>query len=254
MINELKQLIASFIYSFNNVTLNLTILVTVAVLFLILHNLRHLPIIKNISVYISFFPVLVHEMGHAFIAQILGGHVQDIHMVLSAKKQQQTGKQGYAITGSNSRFSSICVALAGYIAAPLMFFLGCYLIKMDLSFVFVLINIYIAFFYLIHTKQKWIPIIIIFVLLYVGYNIFTESSDYLITSVNIIYNILLGLLLGEILQSIIITTKTLFSKGNSEWDGSALKQLTHIPEFVWWLIWTFISIFSVYQSFILFNN
>lgn len=249
MITELKQLITSFIYSFNNVELNLYLFMFVAAIFLILHNLRHLPIVRNISVYVSFFPVLVHEMGHAFVAQILGGYVKDIHMVLSAKKQQETGKQGYAITASKSRFNSIGVVFSGYIAAPFMFSLGCYLIKMDLSFVFVLTNIFIALFYLVHTRQKWIPLLIIIVLIYIGYNIFTGSNDYLIFSVNIIYNIILGLLLGEIIQSVVITTKTLFSRSSLEWDGSALKHLTLVPEFVWWLIWTFISIFSIYQTF-----
>ena len=60
---------------------------------------------------------------------------------------------------------------------------------------------------------------------------------------------LLGLLLGETVQSIIITTKTNFSKKSSEWDGSAMRSLTLIPSTVWWLLWTFISITSIYKVF-----
>lgn len=53
------------------------------------------------SVYASFFPVLIHELGHAFAAQLTGGQVQDIRMVMSAKKQEVTGKQGYTLIIQN---------------------------------------------------------------------------------------------------------------------------------------------------------
>lgn len=248
MINELKQLIASFIYSFNNVTLNLTILVTVAVLFLILHNLRRFPIIKNISVFVSFFPVLVHEMGHAFVANILGGKVTDIHMVLSPKKQQETGQQGYAITGSKSKLSSILVVFSGYIAAPLLLFIGTFLIENNLSFIFVIINIYISIFYLINTKQKWIPLLIIIILIFACYHIWGSSNPLTYSLINTVYNILLGLLLGETLQSIIITTKVNFKDRNNDWDGAILKSLTHIPATFWWILWSSFSIYVIYKT------
>lgn len=39
------------------------------------------------SIYFSFFPVLIHELGHVFAAKIIGGHVDDIRMILSEKQQ-----------------------------------------------------------------------------------------------------------------------------------------------------------------------
>lgn len=253
MFAQFKAFITTFINSFSNISINTNIIISIAILFLILHNLRHLPIVKNISVYVSFFPVLVHEMGHAFVANILGGYVKDIHMVMSPKKQQITGQQGYAITGSKSKFSSILVAFSGYIAAPLLFLTGCYLIQKDLSFIFVLINIYITLFYFLNTRQKWIPLLLIIILLFTGYNIFWDSSPLTFILINAVYNVLLGLLLGETIQSLVITTKVNFKGNDSNWDGAVLKRLTHIPTTLWWLIWASFSVFSIYETFTLFT-
>src|SRR5699024_9430577 len=106
--------------------------------------------------------------------------------------------------------------------------------KHDLTFIFVFIIFVFTIFYLTHTKQLWIPIAIVFILGYSIYTMYTSNNAYMTLSIDTIYNILLGLLLGEIIQSIIITTKTLFSNGNPEWDGSSLKKLTMIPELFWW--------------------
>lgn len=254
MLEHVKEFTSTFINSFSNISLNSSLIIFIATIFIVLHNLRRFPIIKNISVFVSFFPVLVHEMGHAFAANILGGKVTDIHMILSPKKQQKTGQQGYAITGSKSKLSSILVVFSGYIAAPLLLFIGTFLIENNLSFIFVIINIYISIFYLLNTKQKWIPLLIIIILIFVCYHIWGSSSPLTDSLINTVYNILLGLLLGETLQSIITTTKVNFKDRNNDWDGAILKSLTHIPATIWWLTWAIFSIFSIYQSFILFNN
>lgn len=249
MLEQVKEFTSNFMNSFSNITLNTSLIIFIAIIFIVLHNLRRFPIIKNISVFVSFFPVLVHEMGHAFVANILGGKVTDIHMVLSPKKQQETGQQGYAITGSKSKLSSILVVFSGYIAAPIMFYLGFYFVNQQLSFLYVGICLIFVIFYLSHTKQKWIPMILLIVVIYIGYAIFVETNPIILNSINSAYSIFLGLLLGEIVQSIIITTKITFSRSKQDWDGTNLEQLTHIPQHFWWLLWIIISLFVVFHVF-----
>lgn len=247
--SEIKYYIELLINNFSNVNLNIYIIIIIAFLFLLLHRLRNKPLLSTLSIGFSFFPVLIHELGHAFAAQIIGGRVDDIRMVLSQRKQQETGKQGYAVTKANRKLKFIIITFFGYVAPPLMLFSGVYFAYNDMTFIFLMLCILFLIFYFVMTTQKWIPLILLIMVGYACYNIIVQHYSLATTSTSIIYNILLGLLLGETVQSIIITTKTTFSKQTSEWDGSAMKSLTLVPVTVWWLAWTAISLFTMYEVF-----
>lgn len=249
ILSEIKYYINMLINNFSNVSFNIYILLAVALVFLILHKLRYLPVLSTISIFFSFFPVLIHELGHAFAAQIIGGRVDDIRMVLSQKQQQESGKQGYAITRAKNKFQFMVITFFGYVAPPLMLFSGVYFAYKDMTFIFLFLCIIFLVFYFAMTTQKWIPLILLIAVGYACYNIIIQHHSLVTSSTSIIYNMLLGLLLGETVQSIIITTKTNFSKKPSEWDGSAMRSLTLIPSTFWWLLWTFISIISIYKVF-----
>lgn len=240
--------------SFSNVFLNIYIILITAIIFLLLHKYRSIPIVRNISIAASFFPVLIHELGHAISAQLIGGKVEDIRMVLTYRQQQATEKQGYAITKANSKLKFAFIAFFGYIAAPLMLFSGVYLASKNMTAVFLFLCIISLFFYLAKTTQKWIPFILILLVIYTCYNLIFDDYKPIAISISIIYNLLLGLLAGETIQSIIITTKITFSRTKSEWDGYAMQKLTFIPTYFWWLVWTLFSIYTLYQSFIYINN
>lgn len=240
--------------SFSNVFLNLYIILITAIIFLLLHKFRTIPIVRNISIAASFFPVLIHELGHAITAQLVGGKVEDIRMVLTYRQQQATEKQGYAITKANSKLKFVFITFFGYIAAPLMLFSGVYLAAKDMTAAFLFLCIISLFFYLAKTTQKWIPIILILLVIYSCYNLIYDGYEPITISISIIYNLLLGLLAGETIQSIIITTKIAFSRTKTEWDGSAMRKLTFIPVYFWWLVWTLFSIYMLYQSFMYINN
>lgn len=237
------------INSFSNVFLNIYIILITAVIFLLLHKFRTIPIVRNISIAASFFPVLIHELGHAITAQLVGGKVEDIRMVLTYRQQQATEKQGYAITKANSKLKFVFITFFGYIAAPLMLFSGVYLASKEMTAAFLFLCIISLFFYLAKTTQKWIPIILILLVIYTCYNLIYDDYKPIAISISIIYNLLLGLLAGETIQSIIITTKIAFSRTRSEWDGSAMRKLTFIPVHFWWLVWTLFSVYMLYQSF-----
>lgn len=247
VISDLQYYMELLINNFSNVNLNVYIITIVALLFLILFKLRHISVLSSISVIFSFFPVLIHELGHAFAAQIIGGRIDDIRMVLSHKQQQESGKQGYAVTRAKNKFQFIIITFFGYVAPPLMLFSGVYFAHKDMTFIFLSLCIIFLVFYFVMTTQKWIPLILLMIVGYACYNIVIQHYSMITSSTSIIYNVLLGLLLGETIQSIIITTKTNFSNKSTEWDGSAMRKLTFLPITFWWIIWTFISIISIYE-------
>lgn len=45
------------------------------------------------------------------------------------------------------------------------------------------------------------------------------------------YQYILGVLLGEVLQSSWTIAKLTFQRPSPQWDGSALKELSHVPIF-----------------------
>lgn len=240
--------ISIIISSFSNVFLNIYIVLITTIAFLILHKFRTIPIVRNISIATSFFPVLIHELGHAITAQIVGGKVEDIRMVLTYRQQQATEKQGYAVTKANSKMKFMFITFFGYIAAPLMLYSGIYLAAKGMTAIFLFLCIISLLFYLVKTTQKWIPLILILLVVYACYNLIYNDYKPITISTSIVYNLLLGLLAGETIQSIIITTKTTFSRTKKDWDGYAMQRLTFIPVYFWWLIWTLFSMYVLYQS------
>lgn len=244
---KIQDYISLLIQNFSNVKLNTVIIFCITILFILLSKFRHGRILSSISILFSFFPVLIHELGHALSARLVGGHVDNIHMVLTQREQVSTERQGYAETRANSNFKFIIITFCGYIAPPIMLFLGVYLAYKEKTFIYLFICIGLLIFYFAVTKQKWIPIILLIAVSYSCYNIIIQQDTFITNSISFIYNVLLGLVLGEIIQSIIITTKITFNKKGSEWDGTAMKNLTLIPVFFWWLLWTTISCVSIYK-------
>lgn len=237
-----------FSNTFSDMQIHMWLVVSIAILFIVLHYLRRFPIIRNISIAFSFIPVLIHELGHAITATLTRSTVSNIHITLTNYGLNKTSSQGFAQTAPRGWLSNILITFMGYVAPPIMFFLGFYFVEHDKSYVYIAILILMGLYYLIKTDQKWIPIIILVILFYSGFQL---TSDHLSTSVYVMhwgYSVFLGLLLGEMVQSILITTQLTFKNHDTEWDGSALKDITLIPNTIWWLIWTFISIATIFYT------
>ncbi|WP_330873149.1 MULTISPECIES: M50 family metallopeptidase [unclassified Staphylococcus] len=67
--------------------------------------------------------------------------------------------------------------------------------------------------------------------------------------ITITQHFILGVLLGEVLQSSWTIFKLTFSSNEITWDGSTLKTLTHVPTFIYSFIWIATNLFTVYQLF-----
>lgn len=236
---------------FSNIYLNFYIILTVAILYLFLHANRHNKVLQQVSILLGFFPVLIHEVGHALSASISGGKVHNIYMVLTPRGQEKTESQGYAVTTPKNRLSGVLIGLMGYMFPPFIYLLGIILLYNQMSIAFLSILLLLTLYYFWHTSQKWIPLLLLLGLIYSVYYVYTNSIEVTISMylIHFIYNLILGLLLGEIIQSIIITTKVNFSRQKMEWDGLMLRRLTFIPATVWWFVWTVASGFTIYMTF-----
>lgn len=210
---------------------------SIALLFVVLHYGRRYPVVRQVSIAMSFLPVLIHELGHAVMATLTRGTVNNIHIMMTHFGQSHTGSQGFADTVPRNKLSAILIFLAGYLSPPLFFALGIYFIHHHQAYIYILILLLLGLYYLIHSDQKWIPLLIIVAMVMSGYQ-FYISSDVIHYLHDYGYSIFLGLLLGEMIQSIIITTQLTFSRYTSEWDGSMLKDETWVPTVIWWSIWT----------------
>lgn len=240
-----------FLQNFGNIDLSIPIIIVTAIVFLFFHRHSQNKLLKIISIILGFIPVLIHEIGHAVTTTVTGGKVKNIYMVLTPKGQEETQSQGYALSLPKNRMSAIAITFMGYIFPPAMFMTGVFLVYHDLSLIFILILVLFTLYYFWHTSQKWIPIILFFILGYTIYGIFTQSIELNFSwyTVHFLYNFILGLVLGEIIQSIITTTQIQFTKNGQEWDGKSLKRMTLIPSIVWFMIWTTVGLASIYFSF-----
>lgn len=250
MIN-LKNDIIDWIYQMKDISFMPHLVLGTALFFLMMHGQRDKPILKNISILLGFIPVLTHELGHAMTARFTGGRVDDIHMILTHRNQTKTGAQGYAKTVPRNRLNAILTVFAGYLAPPLMFYLGVVLIAYHYSTIYIAILLFGTLFYLVHTRQIFIPLIIMVFLLSTGYHLSMRQMGIPYNLINIFYNVILGLLLGEMIQSMLIIGRLILRGNRQFWDGKALFNLTLIPSVVWFCIWLFLTCFSIYQSYLL---
>ncbi len=66
-----------------------------------------------------------------------------------------------------------------------------------------------------------------------------------IAFVTMSYQYILGVLLGEVLQSSWTIAKLTFQRPSPQWDGSALKELSHVPIFIYSTIWIIFNLYAV---------
>lgn len=234
----------SILHKVSITQLNIPIILIFALL-LILSYLSHNNIILRINLYLSFIPTLIHEFGHAIIAQITGSKVTNIKMMLSLHEKNKTGSLGYAEINFRNWFSRVLSAFSGYIFPPLIFLLGIWSLSNGYAILFVLIIIIALLDWLIYTSQKWIPLILIIIM--VSLNIYPDLTQ---LPIALILNGILGLLLGESIRSIFVTMQVNFSKQEG-WDGIAMRSLTLIPSTIWFFIWSIITLSCLYFSFII---
>ena len=223
------------------------LLLAITGMYLLSYYYRRHPILSMLSIAFNYLPVLTHEFGHVLFNRLSGGRVVDFVVVMTQRERQATGQQGYAVTQSKTRIGQVFTTLGGYIMPPLMLSIGLIMQNKGQGVVFILIYIAIFLYFTIVTSRKMAPIIIIVLLcgiIYLGLqseNLHNYSLIYML-----VYHWLLGTLLGEVIQSSITIAQLTFTHPQPSWDGTALRDLTHVPTFCFSALWILLNGTSVY--------
>ncbi|GJF44563.1 M50 family metallopeptidase [Staphylococcus argenteus] len=238
----------NYLTNFLNTTteLNIYIIVFVAIIYIVIHHFRHKPLLNYLDIILNYIPVLTHEFGHVLFNKIAGGRAKDLVIVTSPRERQQTLQQGFVVTQSRHLAGQWLTTLGGYLMPPLMLLIGLASSHYQIPSIFIFSYLLIFIYFLILTSRKGSPIIVITLISIMLYFILKDDNILAIQMiVTISYQFILGVLLGEVLQSSWTIAKLTIQRPSPQWDGSALKDLSHVPIFIYSTIWIIFNLYAV---------
>lgn len=220
----------------------------IALLYIVIHHYRGHRVTSILDVYLNYIPVLTHEFGHIVFNKVSGGHARDLVIVASPTERLETSKQGFAVTETSGRFNSTVTAFGGYIMPPIMLYIGVASLHSQYPSIFIVAYIVIFLYFVLITSRKLLPLLILIGLIALLYMIYNGGYETMINPILIgLYHYILGVLLGEVLQSSWTIIKLTVSRDAPSWDGSALRELTLLPVTLYSVIWIGINGYTVYQ-------
>lgn len=238
-----------------SIYLNIWWVVGIAVLYIVIHQSQQFfPPMRYLDIYMNYIPVLTHEFGHVLFNRISGGRAEDFVIVVSPSERYETGQQGFAITRSNNRLAEAVTTIGGYVMPPLMLYIGFITINYQYPSLFLVAYLLIFLYFLIITSRKLIPIVIVIVIAVLLYFLFQHDVTLMISQiVAVLYHFILGVLLGEVLLSSWVIALLTLTKQSDTWDGSTLREQTHLPTALFSLIWIALNLYTVYTIFFTLN-
>ena len=130
---------------------------------------------------------------------------------------------------------------------PIMLIIGFGTIHFNYPSLFLIIYSLIFIYYLILTSRKLSPIIVLMIFISLLYFLLHANNQFVIIYIVItLYHLILGVLLGEVLQSSWTIISLTLQKRKTRWDGNALAELTHLPTLFYSLFWIMINGISLY--------
>ncbi|MFI9032901.1 M50 family metallopeptidase [Staphylococcus pasteuri] len=239
------SIIESFLTT--HIQLNIFIIFFISIIYIVVHQNRYKHYYRYFAIVLNYIPVLTHEFGHVLFNKLSGGRAKDLVIVTLPSERETTLQQGYAITQSKGYLGQWITTLGGYIMPPLMLWLGVLTAYYNHPSFFIMFYLAIFIYFLILTSRKLSPILIIIVMSLLLYILF-QYDDLMITHQIVVYSyhFILGVLLGEVLQSSWTIFKLTFQKPKPSWDGSTLTQISKIPTVFYSLVWIFINLYAVY--------
>lgn len=196
-------------------------------------------IVPRIPVVGKFFNVIntaLHEFGHAFVALLLDGDVKKIDLNHDAS--------GTTTTSLKGKFASFLCALAGYPCAISVAWLSVYLIQQG-AVQGLIIGLSALFFLML---LLWIRNLygIIWVILFIGVNvglIYLGNPLYLRYAA-VFYTVMM---VTESVYSVLVIFYLSVRTPQAAGDATTLAKLSHIPAFIWSLIFMAYVAFVVYK-------
>jgi len=193
--------------------------------------------------YLRVVNTLMHESGHSLMTLLTDGKVLKVELF--------SDTSGSTLTKSKSKFSQFLIAIAGYPFSSFMALCFAYLIFNNYFKAVLLAVAIIAFINLIFFVRNthgvfWIITFVTLTLLSLrfGNNIVQYSFALIIAAICLL----------ESLWSTIVIVKLSFSKSKNAGDADNLKKLTHIPAFLWALLFFSFAAFVSYKATILLLN
>lgn len=233
------------------IELNIYWVIVIAILYIVIHETQHLfSPMRYIDVYMNYIPVLTHEFGHILFNRISGGRAEDLVIVVSPNERSETGQQGFAITRSDSRLSEAITTIGGYMMPPIMLYIGFLAVDYQYPSLFLVAYLLIFLYFLVITSRKLMPILIVIIIGFLIYFLVQNDVSIMISKiVTVLYQFVLGVLLGEVLLSSWIIALLTIRNESDTWDGKALREQTHLPTVLFSLIWIALNLYTVYYMF-----
>ncbi|UOH67845.1 M50 family metallopeptidase [Staphylococcus epidermidis] len=229
------------------IQLNIYLILVIGLLYVIIHYYRNKGVNAFLDIYLNYIPVLTHEFGHVLFNKLAGGKAKDLVIVTSPRERKVTSQQGYAITQSKGYLGQFITTIGGYLMPPLMFLTGLVSIHYQYPSTFITIYLFIFIYYFFITSRKLSPLIVIILISSLLYLVFKQDHQWFIYDiVTLSYHFILGVLLGEILQSSWTIFRLTFQRPKPSWDGSALTKVTRVPTFIFSLVWILFNLYTVY--------
>ena len=215
------------------IQLNIYLILVIGLLYVIIHYYRNKGVNAFLDIYLNYIPVLTHEFGHVLFNKLAGGKAKDLVIVTSPGERKVTSQQGYAITQSKRILRSVHYNYrrVSYATIDVFNWIGIYSLSISkYIYYYIFIYFYILFLYYFRKLSPLIVIILISSLLYL---VFKQDHQWFIYDiVTLSYHFILGVLLGEILQSSWTIFRLTFQRPKPSWDGSALTEVTRVPTFI----------------------
>lgn len=230
-----------------NIQLHFKWVVLISILYICVNIFKNRRGFHTLFIALNYLPVLTHEIGHIIFNKISGGKPLDLVIVANPSERMETGQQGFAVTRSKDRLNQVITTLGGYIMPPVMLYLGFITVGHQYPSLFITAYLLIFVYFLLITSRKALPLLIIVLLIALLFFLLNNDNQLMMGYiVSVTQHFILGVLLGEVLLSCWVIVTLTFSKNDIEWDGSALKNLTLIPTFIFSTFWIVLNLYTVY--------
>jgi len=197
-------------------------------------------ILTRIPYFGKFFRVvntMIHECGHALMALIMSGEVIKINLF--------SDTSGSALTKVKGKIPTLMVSFAGYPFSALMSFLIFFLIKNNFITVALIVLMLFALISLLFFVRNGYGIFWLIMFLLIG-GVIVEFNSQLILYAWMVF--LASLLITEAFISGLILFKISIQNPSGAGDAANLKKETHIPAWIWSLLFCFINGYLVYLT------
>ena len=197
-----------------------------------------LPRIPIIGKFFNIINTLIHELGHALMALVFEGKVVRIEVF------KDTG--GVTVTKSKSGVAAFFVSIAGYPFAAAAGLLCAYLLSIGYgSWIVIGLSILFLFMLLLWIRNVYGVLWVILFCLLNGIIVFYLKKPVYIEIAAWFYTLMI--IIESVWSSLVLLYLSIFHADQSG-DAANLRNATHVPAFVWALLFVAFSLWMAYYS------